>query len=141
MNQAMTIPNYVNLPVKVFKNAEHYKTVYSRLINVLYANGKQSSITHLYKGIEVVFSQKCKSEEIIFDIKNSKLVLIAPKRTKESPSSLKNRRMQYLTQLLPASEGLKTVAISHIYLALEDKGREELSKSQRKTSKKRKRKL
>lgn len=128
------IPSYVDAPKGVFRDVNHYRAVLAGITKAL-AKGKQgyhsqTSGSYLFDGLQVEFSTRCVEEEIFLDHLNSKIVLRAPKKPRESEKELSMRRIYYLGQLLREVEAMKTIGITQIYLTLREDGRKKLERSQ-----------
>ena len=128
------IPSYVNAPLGVFRDINHYRNVVAGIVMGLARGASRksrhaASNSYLFDRLVVEFSSECKAEDILLDHFNSTVVLRAPKRKNESRKSLFERRMMYLGALIHEVEAMKAVGITQIYLAIKPAGRLKLDAS------------
>ena len=123
--------SFASPPQRVFRNIEHYKSVRAAILNALssskgknHSNGEGSS--YLINRLVVKFTDSVEAEEIFLDYQNGRVVLEAPLLPKGSKETESDRRMYYYNNLIRSVEAIATIGITHIYLVLDENGREEL---------------
>jgi hypothetical protein len=124
------IPSYMDIPTGVFKDINHYRKVVSGVTKALArgrARTKSSSGSYLFDGLEIEFKKGLKHEAIFLDHVNSKIILRAPIKARETEENKRKRIMFYHAELLKSVEQMKVHGISSIYLAISENGRKKLS--------------
>ncbi len=139
-----SIPSYTNSPKGVFRDIDHYRVILANVTKALVKgsrDGKRSSASsYLFDTLHVEFSVHYATEELFLDHLNSKIILRAPKKARETEKDLLTRRMFYIGHLMREVEAMKTIGVTQIYLALQTSGRQKLEQQRRKFSPKTKQK-
>ena len=131
--QLSTIPSYTEIPEGVFRDINHYKKVLTNITKALargrgQSKSRNSDGSYLFDGIEVEFDSKIDNEQIYLDYHRSKIVLKAPKVSRESKDVKRKRIMYYHGELLKSVEAMKTIGITTIFLVISESGRKKLEK-------------
>lgn len=125
-----TLPSYINVPKGVFRDVDHYRVALAGITKGLARSRRghppSTEGSYLFDGIQVEFSSRYVIEEVFLDHLNSKIILRAPKKPRETEKELATRRMYYLGHLLREVEAMKVIGITQIYLALSAVGRKKL---------------
>lgn len=125
------IPSITNAPRGVFRDIEHYRAVLIGITRALARNRRSADRiatldSYLFDGLIIEFDRRYEVEEIFLDHLNSKVVLRAPRGSRERDSQLAARRVNYLTQMMREIETMRTIGVTQIFLALEERGRKKL---------------
>ena len=105
---------------------KHVRTSIIRALTKGKSKGRKPGPSFLIDRLVVDISTKYQREELWIDYENSKIVLEVPKLFGDTKEAIRLKKESYYSNMLRSVEALATIGITHIYLVLDEKGREQL---------------